>query len=500
MQRWLRKCSESSSHSLCSSEPLPLPRRLLRLEFGGAYKSVRLVECLEGQKGIYVAFSHCWGEPGAVPKTTRDNYGSHLAGIPFESLPLSYQDVADVCWGLGVHYLWIDSLCIIQGDERDWQHQSTKMTDIYQRAFLTVAATASSSCLDGLHLSRQPAHHIDIVNSDGSEEVFAIRPRADASALRQLPLFRRGWTLQETVNSRRVVHFARDQLYWGCRSKSQSEDGMGEVDVDPLPTCAPGTPIPIAAWDTWWLWIEDYSRRQLSVASDKLPAIAGLTRKFQDMVHACPALGLWMEDIHFGLLWWPTISAARTISDIPSWSWASVDGPVRAPYGRWKRKELRAKATIPEDHLTVTWTGEELTSAMSTASLRARGRLRTAAYIPGYSIVFNIIAGHTREGEPGYQPHAQLLDGSYRCPSCLIFDNGLQVSAADPHHPNPNSIWCFEILEEPGVSQSFLILELVDPKQKRYRRIGVGYVSSSSSRLGDNDFFKAAATEEIMLV
>ncbi|KAK0649829.1 heterokaryon incompatibility protein-domain-containing protein [Cercophora newfieldiana] len=490
IQRWVDECSGSSEHHLCSSTAQNFPKRLLELDFANTEKLVKLIECCEGQSGRYVAFSHCWGASGAVPKTEAKNYKKHLAGLSFEALPRSFRDVADMCWSLGIRHLWIDSLCIIQDDEKDWQHQSTEMTAIYQNAFITIAATASSSSEEGLRIRRQLADHIP---TPDPQETLAVRPRADPRVLRQSPLYERGWTLQETVISRRVVHFASDQLYWVCQSKSMSEDGMHNADVRPLPRIS--GEIPSEAWDIWWSWVEDYSRRRLSFFSDKLPAIAGLTRKFEELSHATPAVGLWMEDIHYSLLWWPTRPVSR-LPFIPSWSWASVDGPVKPMYESRCLRELKPLATIGPQSLTVQWTGEELTSRISHATLRVTGRLRKANFRPGYSRIYHTGAGHSCHNEPGYQPHAQLTNDTSYHPrvSCVMFDAGFAKKKTPL-----DKIWCLEILEEPGAFQGFLILEPTSEAQREYRRIGVGYVSSAPSII-DDDFFSCAAMEEVVLV
>ncbi|KAB2571067.1 hypothetical protein DBV05_g10263 [Lasiodiplodia theobromae] len=53
-----------------------------------------------------------------------------------------------------VRYIWIDSLCIIQGDKQDWFEQSRQMADIYGNAFLNIAATAATDSYEGLYSSR----------------------------------------------------------------------------------------------------------------------------------------------------------------------------------------------------------------------------------------------------------------------------------------------------------------------------------------------------------
>jgi hypothetical protein len=53
-----------------------------------------------------------------------------LQHIPFDALPTTYRDAIVFTRGLGMQWLWIDSLCIIQDDLTDWQHEASKMSEV----------------------------------------------------------------------------------------------------------------------------------------------------------------------------------------------------------------------------------------------------------------------------------------------------------------------------------------------------------------------------------
>ena len=61
--------------------------------------------------------------------------------IPHKSLPQIFQDVIIITRSLGLQYIWIDALCIIQDDSLDWGHQSAEMCVIYNNACIVLAAT-----------------------------------------------------------------------------------------------------------------------------------------------------------------------------------------------------------------------------------------------------------------------------------------------------------------------------------------------------------------------
>ena len=90
----------------------------------------------------YIALSHCWGKAPIV-RTTKDTLSRRRQGIDTSLLPPAFQDAILIARRLEVRYLWIDSLCIIQDDELDWQTESAKMSTIYQNALLTISAGLS---------------------------------------------------------------------------------------------------------------------------------------------------------------------------------------------------------------------------------------------------------------------------------------------------------------------------------------------------------------------
>jgi hypothetical protein len=91
-------------------------------------------------------------------KTTRENLSSSLENIDFTSLPRTFTDVIIFTRKLGLKYLWIDSLCIIQDDEDDWRYEASLMANIYENAVLTLGATASASDVERLFTSSSSIH------------------------------------------------------------------------------------------------------------------------------------------------------------------------------------------------------------------------------------------------------------------------------------------------------------------------------------------------------
>jgi hypothetical protein len=122
-----------------STEPLLLP---LIIAINSHIPKLLITE---GCRGHYVALSHCWGTLGKHPlRTTTDNLQEHISGISWSTLPKTFQDALKITRELGIDYIWIDSLCIVQDSEEDWRQESREMGLIYERARVTIAAAGAA--------------------------------------------------------------------------------------------------------------------------------------------------------------------------------------------------------------------------------------------------------------------------------------------------------------------------------------------------------------------
>jgi Heterokaryon incompatibility protein (HET) len=71
-----------------------------------------------------------------------------------DELPKTIKDAIIITCKLGDPYLWVDALCIIQGNDHeaitDWQAHAALMDQIYGYSFLTIAAGASPYVRQGI--------------------------------------------------------------------------------------------------------------------------------------------------------------------------------------------------------------------------------------------------------------------------------------------------------------------------------------------------------------
>lgn len=204
---WMRACNHS--HSSCSnvSKSIWVPKRLLDLQFSNL-RSVRLVNTsTEGIMAPYATLSHCWG-----PKTAENDFLTTLGetenlymttGIPVSALSTNFQQAIAVARFIGVRYIWIDSLCIIQGEHSDFHTEGQVMHKVYRHSYCNIAAADSRDSRGGLFRGRDAA---DILpgryQGDGSSAVFGGRTwRIVAENLWEAKLlgssiYTRGWVFQ----------------------------------------------------------------------------------------------------------------------------------------------------------------------------------------------------------------------------------------------------------------------------------------------------------------
>ncbi|RMZ86256.1 hypothetical protein DV737_g60, partial [Chaetothyriales sp. CBS 132003] len=276
-------------------------------------------------------------------------------------LPRTIQDVIFLIRRLGIRYLWVDSLCIIQGNDlaarADWERESSLMAEVYGGATLTIAAASGRSVNDPLFPPRcQHAREHVAIGLESEDQKLKGTIFLHKSSQRFVdsvdePLYRRGWVLQERVLSPRVLICNRDQLAWECNCQSLTESGHQMESIGAMRLDAEirrkAESLRGVLYDTWQCLITEYSARSLSVTMDKLPAIAGLAKKFHEHHGDTYLAGCWKQSILDDLLWahekiahGPSHRRTKpTEYRAPSWSWASVDGNVRWPLAPNNRKE-----------------------------------------------------------------------------------------------------------------------------------------------------------------
>jgi hypothetical protein len=265
------------------------------------------------------------------------------SGIPWCELSKVFQDAIRVTRRLGVQWIWIDSLCIIQDSKADWEVESAKMCDYYENSYVTISASSSKDGTFPFLRERERGwwpERFKFISSDGTESEVQARRHQGSSMAQPLEdldfLASRAWAWQETVLSSRILHYTQAELIWECKSEVCSEDG-----ATPLGFYSMGLPhmLLLSAelpYSRWHDLIASYSVRQLTFETDKLPAVSGVASRVHEVVGSEYLAGLWKDNLPMELCWSVDyISSPSSTSQLlptsfiaPSWSWASVKGAL----------------------------------------------------------------------------------------------------------------------------------------------------------------------------
>jgi hypothetical protein len=213
---WIRSCDEM--HQCYPHNLAFLPTRVLDVGDGDS-GTVRLSCGTRGQQGRYLALSHRWGSPEQHRKfcTYTTNIEKFKQSIDISEFPRTFRDAIYITRRLGVQYIWIDSLCIIQDDPEDWSTESKLMEQVFSSAYITIVASCASGTDDGF-LKTRPDRHCVTMQEPSSGEAYYVCDSIDNFHLdvEQGELSKRGWVLQERALSRRSIYLTETQSYWEC--------------------------------------------------------------------------------------------------------------------------------------------------------------------------------------------------------------------------------------------------------------------------------------------
>lgn len=280
-------------------------------------------------------------------------------------LPQAIKDAIYITRLLGFSYIWVDAFCIIQNDIHDKQEEIEKMGGIYENAEVTISASRASTCHDGfLHSRQKPeegSFQIPFRCRDGQKG--AVLLWHNRSEQWDEPIDRRGWTLQESLISSRILEFGTNQTRWHCNchrygvphgSKKHGHlvDGWTCDKIERSPVSIDWAPVveleevdrfrarvPIETHRrleervarTWKRIVRNYTRRAVSDPMDRLPALSAIAQRLKGLSTQRYAGGLWFGDVPRLLFWYPVdIDNMRRSPEraAPSWSWASVIGAI----------------------------------------------------------------------------------------------------------------------------------------------------------------------------
>jgi hypothetical protein len=354
IRSWLRECSTIHILYCGRMTDKPLPARIIVVP-RDVRLPIKLKSTCAGEVGRYVTLSHCWGS-GIDFVATSTNITSLEKEIPVQNLCTNFQDAITVTRDQGFQYLWIDALCILQDSRQEWAEQSALMAQIYQRSAFMISAAAATQPQDGflrnrpLDVARSPK--FGKLNDMILETTQWYKGNSDIAAINK-----RAWCYQEHIMAPRIVHFEESRLSWECNAQRWSEDNgkhaqrlrHGSDDksrislfLKPddgkifLPSAEKSSARSLnesanSRMGAWYLTQLVYSRRSLTVPTDRFPAISGIAAILRTQEMGQYLAGIWEKSFFEGLSWYTFGSDRYDEYIAPTWSWASIKGGTYRP-------------------------------------------------------------------------------------------------------------------------------------------------------------------------
>ncbi|KAH8761825.1 hypothetical protein F5882DRAFT_336591, partial [Hyaloscypha sp. PMI_1271] len=236
------------------------------------------------------------------------------------------------------------------------------MARYYQCAWLTVSATVTNPAgglfraltVDEVPRINRLPYRNELGELDGFFYVQTMASKvvgeSFAISVAESQLRERGWVLQESLLSSRVISFSDIGIFVECRSErpqpgaALADTGIIHDNYASLYQAYTAPPIrpSLAVYkgdvlgkglsnlhNSWYNLVARYCVLDLTqIHQDRLMALAGMADEVglsRDNFSLCYASGLWMDDIIDGLLWEQTEPGPRLRAQaLPTWSWSSM--------------------------------------------------------------------------------------------------------------------------------------------------------------------------------
>ncbi|KAL2061854.1 hypothetical protein VTL71DRAFT_7232 [Oculimacula yallundae] len=334
----MKECLETHGSNCPSKFEVGLPTRVIDVDSDTNSERLSLHIREPRERSQYAALSYCWGSPPHTFMTTTD-----LIRDPsqrdWSRLPSTIRDAIWVTRALGLRYLWVDSLCIIQDDESDKMKEIQLMGTIYKNARVTIAAARSLSVYDGfLQEIHVPQICLPFIDSDGNLRKLWVH--AEPPELPDEPLEKRGWTLQESLLSPRILYYGSKDLVWKCRVEPFRSMSTHHAFYRPpiherLPQAVFNIPSrdPIVTESIWLRIQAAFLYRHFKLSQDRYFALTGIAHELQRISGDIYIAGMWKSTIMRQLSWKRTdnivscVQAQEPLSS-PSWSWLALFRPL----------------------------------------------------------------------------------------------------------------------------------------------------------------------------
>lgn len=333
---------DCSHHKHClRPQPSKLPRRVIDC---ADPTHPRLVDSESLGEERYAALSYVWGQeqPHSTKEATIELY-KH--SIDPRLIPKTILDAITVTSRLGLRYLWVDSICIIQDSDEDKNCEIPKIRHTFQHAYVTIVAADAQKVSNGfLHKRKKWPSAVSTLPfrcPDKSIGTFFLSGGDGGPPVNE-PVDTRAWCLEERVLSPRKLIYCRHGLQYECQSTRMNVNGSPgylphAMEIPRLPDCSMVPQmVPRASEEdiekSWRFMVSLYTQRALTKPKDRLVALSGVVDHFHDLwPQSKYVAGLWTHQFPQALLWKKKRNREYGRPEkyrAPSWSWAAVDGEV----------------------------------------------------------------------------------------------------------------------------------------------------------------------------
>ncbi|KAI3559243.1 hypothetical protein CABS03_07562 [Colletotrichum abscissum] len=523
---WLNTC-ESTHGSYCQPRKGELPKRFIDTRPDQPLRLVSTTsEVFQQLSAVvrYATLSYCWGTstPLRTTKATEEDFG---VSIPENLLPKTFRHAIRLVRSLGISYLWIDSLCIVQDDQAEWELEASRMGDFYAGSLITIAASdawdSEGGCFPGDDNSMEAV--IDGKDSspgDTNDPESAARAKADPTVRmftykgeddysqtsctrmirfqcldpreipRQAQLSTRGWALQERILSPRILHCLKSGVHWQCQYLYETQ---ATQTYQVHHSTASDSTYPITQVSQLWPeWIEDYSKRDFTIASDRLQAFAGITKHYTNLTSKKPILGICPDNLARDLAWIRNgQKKGPGIPGAPSWTWFSCNAPIMVDDWGFKfQRRFKVSNVLDLVAFGIEWKGIPMTSQIESCHLIIRGVVKSISVrIPPEAMLYNppYMLLNDEETDFSKGPIPWTCSGRFDDPGHPV-DSGL---------PYPCLLLRTRMIEEAKVGTIFMDTFLIlsrenDPAKVKstehgsFRRIGIASFRGKDRIFVDN--------------
>ena len=392
LKSWLTECDRNHGDHCRAQQAVPREQQPIFLV---DVRRACLIDTMSGASYAYATLSYVWGQAaGATAFSLTSDTHDDLridGSLKIAELPRTIRDAMNLVASLGLSYLWVDRLCIMQDSEEHKHGQIKAMGSIYSNSSFTIIAAQSHDASGPLssrplrsstsspwsllrsfsrglvafklsaatgHRKRTPPSAADVASPwrrpQTDRDVMAIM---SADLLRTI-WYSRGWTFQEFLFSRRKIIFHNNTVNWECHCTSAHEERIAlSQEKCPLPSIhIDALGVEIDPWPNFHRYARLASLitpRNFTFPEDVLDAFAGASTALARVYQGGLVTGIPEMVFDAALIWQPyhpmerrkAVVVPEEEAVLPSWSWLSWRGNVQSESWQSGHDYLRAPQT-----------------------------------------------------------------------------------------------------------------------------------------------------------